>query len=74
MLPGSRRTEQLSLHSHQRIVATVEDSVLRTEMTGLEFQEDDAPKRTHRRDGAWSTGLRKALFAHDHERPGPGHP
>ena len=32
----SRRAEQLSLRSQQLIVATVEDSVLRTEMTGLE--------------------------------------
>jgi hypothetical protein len=31
MSAGSRRAEQLSLHSQQRIVATVEDSVLRTE-------------------------------------------
>ncbi len=30
---GSRRSEQLHLHSQQRIVTTVEDSVLRTEMT-----------------------------------------
>jgi hypothetical protein len=36
MFVGSRRAEQLSLHSQQRIVATVEDSVRRTEMTGLE--------------------------------------
>ena len=41
---GSRRAEQLSLRSQQRIVATVEDSVLRTEMAGLESQEEDAPK------------------------------
>ena len=41
----SRRAEQLSLRSQQRIVVTVEDSVLRTEMTGLESQEEDAPKR-----------------------------
>jgi hypothetical protein len=40
----SRRVEQLSLHSQQRIVATVEDSVLRTEMAGLESQEEDAPQ------------------------------
>ena len=33
---ASRRAEQLSLRSQQRIVATVEDSVLRTEMAGLE--------------------------------------
>ena len=36
----------LSLHhSQQRIVSTVEDSVLRTEMTALESQEEDDPKR-----------------------------
>jgi hypothetical protein len=45
MFPGSRRAEQLSLRSQQRIVDTVEDSVLRTEMTGLESQEEDVPKR-----------------------------
>ena len=42
---GSRRAEQLSLRSQQRIVATVEDSVLRTEMDGLESLEEDDPKR-----------------------------
>jgi hypothetical protein len=42
---GSRRAEHLSLRSQQRIVATVEESVLRMEMTGLESQEEDAPKR-----------------------------
>ncbi len=31
--------EQLSLRSQQRIVATVEESVLKTEMAGLESQE-----------------------------------
>jgi hypothetical protein len=45
MFAGSRRAEQLSLHSQQRIVATVEDSVLRTEMAVLESQEEDDPKR-----------------------------
>jgi hypothetical protein len=45
MFAGSRRAEQLSLRSQQRIVATFEDSVLRTEMAGLESQEEDAPKR-----------------------------
>jgi hypothetical protein len=35
---GSRQTEQLSLCSQQRIVATVEESVLKTEMTGLQSQ------------------------------------
>jgi hypothetical protein len=52
-------------------VATVEESVLRTEMTGLESQEEDVPKcvlffkpmgwlgqiRTHRRDESWSASL-----------------
>jgi hypothetical protein len=42
---GSRRTDQLGLRSQPRIVATVEDSFLRTEMAGLESQEEDAPKR-----------------------------
>ncbi len=64
---GSRRAEQLSLRLQQRIVATVEDSVLWTEMAGLESQEGDAPPRIpfykpmswlgqirpHRRDEAW---------------------
>jgi hypothetical protein len=44
MFPGSSRDEQLTLHSKRRIVVTVEDSVLRTEMTGLESQEEDTPK------------------------------
>ena len=39
MFAGSRRAEQLSLRSQQRMVATVEDSVLRTEMADLESQE-----------------------------------
>ena len=65
---GSRRAEQLSLRSQQRIVSTVEESVLRMEMAGLESQEEDAPKRAlffkpmrwlgqirpHRRDESWS--------------------
>jgi hypothetical protein len=68
---GSRRAEQLSLRSQQRIVATVEESVLRMEMVGLESQEEDAPKRVlffkpmswlgqirpHRRDKSWSASL-----------------
>ncbi len=33
------------MRSQQRIVVTVEESVLRMEMTGLESQEEDAPKR-----------------------------
>jgi hypothetical protein len=39
MFVGSRRDVQLTLCSQQRIVATVEDSVLRTEMVVLESQE-----------------------------------
>ena len=46
---GSRRAEQLFPHTQQRIVPTVEDSVLRTEilteMTSVESQEEDAPGR-----------------------------
>jgi hypothetical protein len=71
MFPDSHHTEQLSLHSQQCIVGTVEDSVLRTEMTDLESQEEDDPKcilffkpmswlgqiRSHRRDETWSTSL-----------------
>jgi len=59
------------LRSQQRIVPTVEESVLRMEMTGLESQEGDAPKRVlffkpmswlgqirpHRRDESWSASL-----------------
>ncbi len=45
MFAGSHRAEQLSLRSQQRVVATVEESVLKTEMAGLESQEEDAPKR-----------------------------
>ncbi len=71
MLAASRRPEQLSLRSQQRIVPTVEDSVLRTEMAGLESQEEDDPNRilffkpmswlgqirSHRRDETWSASL-----------------
>jgi hypothetical protein len=45
MFPGSIRTEQLILRSHQRVVATVEESVLKTEMSDLESQEEDDPNR-----------------------------
>jgi hypothetical protein len=68
---GSRREEQLNSRCQQRVVDTVEESVLRTEMTGLESQEEDVPKRvlfykpmswlgqirTHRRDESWSPSL-----------------
>jgi hypothetical protein len=71
MFATSRRTEQLNLRSQQRVVATVEESVLKTEMAGLESQEEDAPKRllffkpmswlgqirSHRRDESWSASL-----------------
>jgi hypothetical protein len=71
MFAGSRRAEQLSLRSQQRIVATVEDSVLRTVMTDLESEEEDFFKpmswlgqiRSHRRDEAWSAGLWQTFFA-----------
>jgi hypothetical protein len=68
---GSLRAEQLRLRSQQRVVATVEESVLRMEMAGLESQEEDAPRRVlffkpmswlgqirpHRRDESWSASL-----------------
>jgi hypothetical protein len=73
----SRRAEELGLRSKQRIVATAEDFVLRTEMVSLESQEEDAPKRIiwfkpmswlgqirpHRRDEAWSASLLQIFFA-----------
>ena len=77
MFPGSLRTEQLNLRSQQRVVSTVEESVLKTEMTVLESQEEDAPKcilffkpmswlgqiRTHRRDESWSPSLWQTFFS-----------
>ncbi len=65
------------MRSQQRIVATVEDSVLRMEMAGLESQEEDAPKRVlffkpmswlgqirfHRRDESWSGSLWQTFFS-----------
>ncbi len=42
---GSRQAEQLSSRSQPRVVPTVEESVLKTEMSGLESQEEDDPKR-----------------------------
>ena len=44
-LAVSRRAEQLRLRAQQRVVATVQDSVLRTEMENLESEEEDAPRR-----------------------------
>ncbi len=60
-----------------RVVATVEDSVLRTEMENLESEGEDAPRRVlyfkpmswlgqirpHRRDEAWSASLWQTFFA-----------
>jgi hypothetical protein len=74
---GSRQEEQLSSRSQQRVVATVEEPVLKTEMAGLESQEEDAPKRilffksmswlgqirTHRRDESWSASLWQTFFS-----------
>jgi hypothetical protein len=71
MFAGSLRTEQLSLHSQQRVVTTFEESVLKMEMADFESREADAPKRilffkpmswlghirTHRRDESWSVSL-----------------
>ena len=39
----SRRPEQLHLRTQQHIMVTAEDSVLRTEIVNLEYQEEDAP-------------------------------
>jgi hypothetical protein len=58
-------------------VSTVEESVLRMEMTGLQSQEEDAPKRVlyfkplsclgqirpHRRDESWSVSLWQTFFS-----------
>ncbi len=74
---GSRQAKQLSSRSQQRVVDTVEESVLKTEMTGLESQEEDAPKRIlffkpmswlgqirpHRRDESWSASLWQTFFS-----------
>ena len=67
----SRRLEQLRLHVQHRVVTTTEDSVLWTEMTDLEPQEENVSRRdlwfksmsclvqirTHRRDESWSAVL-----------------
>ncbi len=59
------------------MVVTVEESVLKTEMVGLESQEADAPKRIlffksmswlgqirpHRRDESWSASLCQTFFS-----------
>ena len=77
MFAVSCRAEQLRLRSQQRIVATAEDSVLRTEMASLASQEEDAPKRiiwfkpmswlgqirSHCRDEVWSASLCQTFFS-----------
>ena len=74
---GSRQAEQLSLRSQQRVVATVEESVLKSKMTDLESQEEDTPKRilffkpmswlgqirSHRRDESWSGSLWQSFLS-----------
>ena len=45
MFAVSRRAEQCRLLTHHHIFVTTEDPVLRTEMTNLESQEEDVPKR-----------------------------
>jgi hypothetical protein len=40
----ARRAKQLRLRTQPRIIATAEDCILRTEMTDLESQEEDAPR------------------------------
>jgi hypothetical protein len=73
----SRRAEQLRVRVQQRVVATAEDSVLRTELASLESQEEDDPRRVlwfkpmswlgqirpHRRDESWSASLWQTFFA-----------
>ena len=77
MFSDSCLTEQLSLCSQKLIVGPVEDSVLQTEMTGFESQEEDSPKRIlffkpmswlgqispHRRDESWSASLWQTFFS-----------
>jgi hypothetical protein len=52
----SHHPEQMCLRAHQRVVTTVEDSVLHTEMTSLVSQEVDV--------------LRHVLFVQAHELVG----
>ena len=73
----SRHATWLRLCVQQCVVATVEDSVLHTEMVNLESQEEDAPRRVlwfkpmswlgqirpHHRDEAWSASLWQTFFA-----------
>jgi hypothetical protein len=73
MFVVSRRSEQLSLRSQQRVVATVEESVLKMEMADLESQEEVllffkpmswlGQIRTHRRDESWSASLSQTFVS-----------
>ena len=67
----SRREEQLRQRVQQRVVVTIEDSALLTEMENLESEEEDTSRRVlwyrrmswlgqirpHRRDESWFAGL-----------------
>ena len=67
----SRRAEELRLHMQQRVVSIVEDSSRCVEMSALESEEEDTPKRTlwykplgflgtirpYHRDETWSASL-----------------
>ncbi len=77
IIPVSYRTEQFRFRVQQRVVVTTEDSVLCTEMSILESQEEDSPSRvlwfkpmswlgqirTHHRDETWSSSLCQTFFA-----------
>ena len=67
----SHRAEHLRLRVQQRVIVTVEDSTLRTEMENLESDQEDPSRRVlwyksmswmaqirpHHRDETWSGGL-----------------
>ena len=57
ILVVSRRAEQLSLNSQQRIVATVEDPVLRKRILFFKPMSCLGQIRSHRRDETWSASL-----------------
>ena len=73
--PSHGPSEQLRLRKEQRIVATAEDSVLRTEMGDVESQEETRGRilvqadgvagslRPQHRDEAWSASLRQTFFS-----------
>ena len=73
----SLRTEKVRVRTQERIIATTEDSVLRTEMDNLEPLDEETPKRvlsfkstsclgqlrTHHRDETRSASLWHPFFA-----------